>query len=810
MARWVTNYIDENQDRWEKEKKARETDARRKAEDWHKMQRFEKIRMLKETYEEKEAAKKIKAVMKPTVLGEIRSHESDREDGNQAEDSHVTTDWPASDDQAEHSHVTPDWPACDDQAEHSRETPDWPAYDDQAEHSQETQDWPADDDQAEQLPEPVRGGREEWPLDDHHDDQAEQRQPQTCPSSSLSTPDTVTQPLAKLRAVARCVKFHDQLINIQPLTSNKLGTGARTPLQDRDKTDRAEQDCSSTAQVGVPGDVPGPDQPAAVDDAEDLPASITSTHKPAKILQPLTITRVLCRCVSVHDHKTNDQLLTPNISGQPSRDAHHPGDDQPNRLEDDHRDAGPGGPPQHVVNADHHTAQQHPPTQTLHEEHLHRPEVGSRLHEHGGHPQHVGNADHHAAQQPNQACPTAQTLNEDNLHHPEVGHRDSAHGDHHQHVVNDGHHTAQQPTPAQTLIEEYVHHPKVGHRDTAHGDHPQYVGNAGHHDAQQPTPEELINNLLLQIIHSIEVPKLPKDDHKHVGHPNLPRHPPTSPQTSTKSCTHRPLSTAKTSNTLSTATPPTRLTNLTQPTLPTRPTNPKPGTNPDTQSCPPRLPSLSTSSICTATTPTRLTNHNQPTVPTRPANPKPIINPASQVYVDAQSCAPRLLRLATMQPKAPARLTSQNPPILPTKPANPSPEVGPITPSRKPTHHINQLRDVWSPNLKLSQPTLETRPPTPKRKRVPEPTKPKSGPKIGPEKCTKNPSKKNPHPQNKHKIFMNIQGQIQLLTHQGLATSSRRKFRRRNLQENSPPQPPLTTHHPQRPEKEGVQTSKLS
>jgi hypothetical protein len=143
-----------------------------------------------------------------------------------------------------------------------------------------------------------------------------------------------------------------------------------------------------------------------------------------------------------------------------------------------------------------------------------------------------------------------------------------------------------------------------------------------------------------------------------------------------------------------------------------------------------------------------------------------------------------------MQPTVPARLTSQNPPILPTKPANPNPEVGLITPSRKPTNHINQLRDVWSPNLKLSQPTLEIRPPTPKRKRDPEPTKPKIGPKIGPEKCTKNSSKKNPHPQNKHKIFMNIQGQIQLLTHQGLATSSRRKVRRRNLQENSPPPSP--------------------
>jgi hypothetical protein len=96
----------------------------------------------------------------------------------------------------------------------------------------------------------------------------------------------------------------------------------------------------------------------------------------------------------------------------------------------------------------------------------------------------------------------------------------------------------------------------------------------------------------------------------------------------------------------------------------------------------------------------------------------------------------------------------------------------------------------------MPQPTLEIRPPTPKRKRDREQPKPKIGPKIAPKNCNKIHSKKNPHPQKNHKIFMNVQGHIQLLTHQGLATSRRRKIRRSNPQNNSPPPPaphPLTT-----------------
>jgi hypothetical protein len=144
--------------------------------------------------------------------------------------------------------------------------------------------------------------------------------------------------------------------------------------------------------------------------------------------------------------------------------------------------------------------------------------------------------------------------------------------------------------------------------------------------------------------------------------------------------------------------------------------------------------------------PTRPTNQTQPPQPTRPTNHKPETNPASNVYINTLSCAANILQ------------------------------------------------------LKLSNPKLEIKPPTPKRKRGNEQPKPKIGPKSGPENSQLFPSKKNPHPQNKHKIFMNVEGKIQLLTHQGLATSSRNKFKRKNPQENSPAPstPPNSPHNKNR------------
>ena len=52
MARWISTYIDENTERWKKEKDERKKDEKTKAEEWKKMNRLEKIRMIKEKQQE--------------------------------------------------------------------------------------------------------------------------------------------------------------------------------------------------------------------------------------------------------------------------------------------------------------------------------------------------------------------------------------------------------------------------------------------------------------------------------------------------------------------------------------------------------------------------------------------------------------------------------------------------------------------------------------------------------------------------------------------------------------------------------------
>ena len=48
MLRWVTNYLDENKERWEKEREKRMKEEERRLAEWDKMARFAKIRILKE------------------------------------------------------------------------------------------------------------------------------------------------------------------------------------------------------------------------------------------------------------------------------------------------------------------------------------------------------------------------------------------------------------------------------------------------------------------------------------------------------------------------------------------------------------------------------------------------------------------------------------------------------------------------------------------------------------------------------------------------------------------------------------------
>ena len=50
MHRWVTNFINENQEKWENEIKLREEKAKEELKSWEKMKRLEKINKLKEKW----------------------------------------------------------------------------------------------------------------------------------------------------------------------------------------------------------------------------------------------------------------------------------------------------------------------------------------------------------------------------------------------------------------------------------------------------------------------------------------------------------------------------------------------------------------------------------------------------------------------------------------------------------------------------------------------------------------------------------------------------------------------------------------
>ena len=50
MNKWITNYIKENQEQWNKEIEHRECEARNELEEWLKLKRFEKIKVLREKW----------------------------------------------------------------------------------------------------------------------------------------------------------------------------------------------------------------------------------------------------------------------------------------------------------------------------------------------------------------------------------------------------------------------------------------------------------------------------------------------------------------------------------------------------------------------------------------------------------------------------------------------------------------------------------------------------------------------------------------------------------------------------------------
>ena len=43
IVRWLTSYIEENQERWEAQRREREDEYRRKINEWYKSERFRKM-----------------------------------------------------------------------------------------------------------------------------------------------------------------------------------------------------------------------------------------------------------------------------------------------------------------------------------------------------------------------------------------------------------------------------------------------------------------------------------------------------------------------------------------------------------------------------------------------------------------------------------------------------------------------------------------------------------------------------------------------------------------------------------------------
>ena len=48
MAKWISSYISENEEKWRVEKREREENSRKWLEDWSRLERFEKIRKIRE------------------------------------------------------------------------------------------------------------------------------------------------------------------------------------------------------------------------------------------------------------------------------------------------------------------------------------------------------------------------------------------------------------------------------------------------------------------------------------------------------------------------------------------------------------------------------------------------------------------------------------------------------------------------------------------------------------------------------------------------------------------------------------------
>ena len=59
MLRWVSQYIEQNQESWERGEREREIERKKKVSEWEKMKRFEKIEYLRKRDREEKKEEKV-------------------------------------------------------------------------------------------------------------------------------------------------------------------------------------------------------------------------------------------------------------------------------------------------------------------------------------------------------------------------------------------------------------------------------------------------------------------------------------------------------------------------------------------------------------------------------------------------------------------------------------------------------------------------------------------------------------------------------------------------------------------------------
>ena len=299
MARWLTTYIDKNQEMWNQESIENQKTEDQKAAEWHKMKRLDKIRVIKEKLQEN---KRVTLIMKPlklTLNSKTAAQHPDEEENHQegqAEQPSRPGEVPPGQEQEQQN--GPGEQGADAQAD--------------AKHG-------ADD----QL--------------GHH--VAEQPSQQISSSSSSYPPPNTVQSPTIPGAVLRCVTVHDFNTHILLLTPNKPGTLPVETSQQRGSqarpqcttptgTGQAEQP-GGQAEMQLPLDQPqqaakdgdqagGVGEPEVHPDAQDELGGRADEpddqSRPGAVLQKSvqspTIPGVVLRCVSVQENIICTQLIT--------------------------------------------------------------------------------------------------------------------------------------------------------------------------------------------------------------------------------------------------------------------------------------------------------------------------------------------------------------------------------------------------------------------------------------------------------------------------------------------------------------------